>query len=229
VLLLLCDPEKILIEFCELFKNRPFSRVLAVVLGHLDDGVDHPHDEIGVVPIGRKEYLGVVVVGDIFGGILFSQREVVADHDAVTVDEIVLLIVHAVDLVDDVAHAKRPSRGSGHWVMVGQVAESVSEDAVELGDEDSPFSLFDPSLGLGMLLDSTGSALVGGVEVQGDVLNCVLLGLPRLEFSPTEKLEGSGGDVSGGLHQEPLELLLDGFVQLALQECLTLRPLVMVR
>jgi hypothetical protein len=38
--------------------------------------------------------------------IVVSQREVVADLDAVAVDEVILLVIDAVDLVDNVAHAQ---------------------------------------------------------------------------------------------------------------------------
>jgi hypothetical protein len=51
VRILLCDPEEVLVELHELFEDSSFPLVLLVVLGHLDDGVDHLHYEDGVVAI----------------------------------------------------------------------------------------------------------------------------------------------------------------------------------
>jgi hypothetical protein len=97
--------------------------------------------------------------------------------------------------------------------MVGQVLENVGEDCVQLGDEDSPLSLlYSLTLGLRMLCEGTYGALVGGVQVKGDVLHRVLFGLPLLEFSLVEVPEGNGDDVTGGLCQESPELLLNGLV-----------------
>jgi hypothetical protein len=225
VVLLLCGPEEVLVELGELLEDRPFPLVLLVVLRHLDDGVDHPHYEGGVVSFFRKLYLAIVVAVII----VISQCEVVADLDAIAVDEVILLIVDTIDFVDDIAHAERSSRGRGHGVQVGQVAEGVSEDCVQLGDEDSPLSLLDSVLSLGVVLEGADGALVGGVQVEGDVLHRVLLGLLLLELSPAEESEGGGDDVAGDLHQEPLELLSDGFVQLASQEWTIRRPLAIFR
>jgi hypothetical protein len=51
VVFLLGKPKEVLIELCELFENRSFPRVLAVVLRYFDDGVDHLHYELSVVLI----------------------------------------------------------------------------------------------------------------------------------------------------------------------------------
>jgi hypothetical protein len=222
VRILLCDPEEVLVELHELFEDSPFPLVLLVVLGHLDDGVDHPHYEGGVIPICRKLYHAILVF---VATIVISQFEIFADLDVVAVDEVVLLIVDAVDFVDDVAHAERTSRWCGHRVVVGQILKGLSEDCVQFGDEDSPFSLLDSSvIGLGVVVESTDGALVGGVQIEGDVLHRVLLGLPHLEFFVVEVPEGNGDDVAGGLRQEFLELLLEGLAQLTLQEWLLLLP-----
>jgi hypothetical protein len=92
IFFLLCHPEEEFVELCEFLKDRSFPGVLLAVLGHLDDGVDGPHDEICVVSISRKLYPALTFDLAILG----SQCEVIADLDIITVNEVFLLIVDAV-------------------------------------------------------------------------------------------------------------------------------------
>jgi hypothetical protein len=103
VLLLLTNPEEVFVELNKLFEDCPFPRVIPVVLRHLDDGVDDPHDEIRVVIIFRKYYFAIVL-SSAFN--VIPQCEVVTDLDAVAEDEVVLFVVDTVNLVDDISHAE---------------------------------------------------------------------------------------------------------------------------
>ena len=48
-ILVLIDPQKMLVELFEFFKDSSLSRVLQILLSHFDDRVDNFHDELGVV------------------------------------------------------------------------------------------------------------------------------------------------------------------------------------
>ena len=129
VLLLLRNPEEVLVEGCKKFKYSPFPGVLLAVLSNFNCSVDNPHYKLGVVGSGL-EICHIHLVAPLVN--IFLEGEIVADRDIIGKDEVVFIVIAAVDQGDDLSHAGSGSRGRSLRIAVGQVDEDVVENVVKL-------------------------------------------------------------------------------------------------
>ena len=54
ILLVLTNPEKVLVKFPKLLKDGPFPCIFRVVLGNFDDRIDHFHYELSIITVIMK-------------------------------------------------------------------------------------------------------------------------------------------------------------------------------
>lgn len=91
-----------MVESRKKFKYSPFSGILLAVLSNFNCSIDNPHYELGVV-CSRLEIGHIHLVAPLVD--LFLEGEVVADRNAIGKDEVVFIVIAAVNEGDNLSHA----------------------------------------------------------------------------------------------------------------------------